>query len=82
MAAPVVRDVTPVGTMVNLGRSKLSYATEGSRLQRLEDCNALLGDRGALLNELETKGYLYIRGLHDRDEVLAARTKVIQHLDR
>lgn len=44
----------------------------------MEDSNHLLGDPEALRNEFEKKGFLLIRGVHDRDQVLAARMKVGQ----
>ena len=36
----------------------------------MDDANHLLGDPAALMTELNEKGYLLIRGLHDRAEVL------------
>lgn len=46
----------------------------------MKDSNHLLGDPEALRAELQSQGFLLIRGVHDRDEVLAARNRVLQHL--
>ena len=42
----------------------------------MQDSNHLLNDPDALRKELETKGFLLIRDVHDREQVLAARLKV------
>jgi ectoine hydroxylase-related dioxygenase (phytanoyl-CoA dioxygenase family) len=44
--------------------------------------NDLLGDRGALHARLRDEGYLYLRGLIDRDRVLAVRGEVLEVLAR
>jgi hypothetical protein len=47
----------------------------------MQDSNHLLDNPEALRKELESKGFLLIRGVHDREQVLAARLKVLRHLD-
>ncbi len=46
----------------------------------LRDCNAILHDREALHERMAEDGYLLIRGLHKRETVMRARTKVIENL--
>lgn len=71
---------TGVGDMVTIGTREYAYGVPGSKLQPMDDANHLLGDPAALMTELNEKGYLLIRGLHDRAEVLAARRAVLGHL--
>ena len=56
------------------------YNFPSQHFQQLSDCNELLGDFAALNYELEKKGYLYIRGFHDRNDVLEAQSTVIEHI--
>ncbi|XP_005112039.2 1-deoxypentalenic acid 11-beta-hydroxylase [Aplysia californica] len=67
------------GRTVKLGRRAVQFPS--AELQVLEDCNHLLGDLAALKRELQEKGYLFIRGFHDQEEVLAARQAVLEHID-
>lgn len=48
----------------------------------LRDCNALMNDRDALRARMEEDGYLLVRGLHPRDQVLAARRRIIEHMQK
>ncbi|OPL20255.1 hypothetical protein AM593_05860, partial [Mytilus galloprovincialis] len=63
---------------VKLGTQMVEFPSD--RLQQLEDCNHLLSDVEALHKEIQTKGYLFIRGLHDRQEVLNARQTVLEYV--
>ncbi|XP_076077257.1 1-deoxypentalenic acid 11-beta-hydroxylase-like [Mytilus galloprovincialis] len=63
---------------VQLGTQMVEFPSD--RLQQLEDCNHLLSDVEALHKEIQTKGYLFIRGLHDRQEVLNARQTVLEYV--
>lgn len=63
---------------VKLGTREVEFPSD--QLQPLQDCNHLLGDRDALWKELNEKGYLYVKGLHDRNQVLEARLAVLQHI--
>ncbi|XP_064628941.1 1-deoxypentalenic acid 11-beta-hydroxylase-like [Lineus longissimus] len=69
---------TPTPRIVKLGQHEWMFPSE--QLQQLPDSSHLLGNRDALLKELTERGYLFIRGLHDRDEVLRARLAVIKHI--
>eukprot|EP00040_Diaphanoeca_grandis_P026257 m.146879 g.146879 ORF g.146879 m.146879 type:complete len:364 (-) comp30505_c0_seq1:372-1463(-) len=76
-----IRNVTTKkGDKVMLGEKEYVFAVEGSKLQELSDSNHLLDDPVALAAELKEKGYLLIRQLHDRDEVLDARLAVLKHI--
>ncbi len=68
--------LTPPGTTVRLGSRAVVYNAPGSPLQPLRDSSALLGDAAALRAELAAAGFLFVRGLHDRAQVLAARLQV------
>ncbi|XP_045196299.1 uncharacterized protein LOC123551431 isoform X1 [Mercenaria mercenaria] len=63
---------------IKLGTREVEFPSD--KLQPLEACNHLLGDRDALWKELNEKGYLYVKGLHDRNEVLEARRSVLQYI--
>ncbi len=54
----------------------------GPDLAELRDSSGLLDQPQALRQRLEDDGYLFIRGLHDRAKVLAARAEMIANLDR
>eukprot|EP00117_Sycon_ciliatum_P049377 scpid68644/ scgid4501/ len=66
---------------VQLG-SDQDWIFPSNRLQQLEDSNNLMNDGTALRQELAEKGYLFIRGLHDRQAVLNARLAVLEHIDK
>ncbi len=51
-------------------------------LQELRDSNALLSDRAALSARFNEDGYLLIRGLQPRTQVLAARAQMLDLLDQ
>ncbi|KAL4232958.1 hypothetical protein ACF0H5_007646 [Mactra antiquata] len=63
---------------VKLGTREVEYPSD--YLLPLQDSNHLIGDRDALWRELDEKGYIYIKGLHDRQQVLEARLTVLQHI--
>lgn len=63
---------------VKLGTREVMFPS--SYIQPLQDCNHLLDDPEALWRELDEKGYLYVKGLHNRQEVLDARLAVLQHI--
>lgn len=46
----------------------------------LESANHLLDDRQALCEQMDTEGYLFLPGLLDRDDVLAARREIAERL--
>jgi ectoine hydroxylase-related dioxygenase (phytanoyl-CoA dioxygenase family) len=46
----------------------------------LRDCTPLLSDAEALRRHMREEGYLYLPGLLDRDEVLAARRSMLERL--
>eukprot|EP00041_Stephanoeca_diplocostata_P031363 m.975888 g.975888 ORF g.975888 m.975888 type:complete len:335 (-) comp23943_c0_seq7:3499-4503(-) len=71
---------TGEGDLVWLGERAYPFATEGSPVQRMTDSNHLLGKPKELWAELQSKGYILIRGVHDRDAVLQGRTTVLNHL--
>ncbi|CAL1531426.1 unnamed protein product [Lymnaea stagnalis] len=72
-----VNDCTPK-RIVKLGHRNVEFPSV--HLKVMEDCNHLLKDITALRNEMHQNGYLLIRGLHDRSEVLAAREAVLEYI--
>jgi ectoine hydroxylase-related dioxygenase (phytanoyl-CoA dioxygenase family) len=46
----------------------------------LRDCNALMSDGDALRARMDEDGYLLVRGLHPREQVLTARRRVVEHM--
>src|SRR5258708_175862 len=52
----------------------------GGDLGFLRDSNDILNDPGALRDRMKEDGYLLIRGLHNRDQVLAARRQMLEKL--
>ena len=46
----------------------------------MEDSSLFLNDRDGLLSVLNEKGFLYLKNVLDRNEVLSARSTVLQHL--
>lgn len=65
-------------TTVMMGQTTLEL--DSPQLGRLRDANDLLGNRDALLARLDEDGYLWVRGLHDREQVRKARDVVLDHL--
>ncbi|MDP6354745.1 MAG: hypothetical protein QF473_06580, partial [Planctomycetota bacterium] len=51
----------------------------GPLIGEFRDCNA--GNAEALHTRMEEDGYLLIRGLHDREEVLAARRVIFEYAE-
>ncbi|XP_078698534.1 1-deoxypentalenic acid 11-beta-hydroxylase-like isoform X1 [Branchiostoma floridae x Branchiostoma belcheri] len=68
----------PGGRRIRLGPREMTFGS--AELQILQPSNQLLGDPGALRRELADRGYLFIRGLHDRQEVLDARLEVLKYV--
>ncbi|KAK3098393.1 hypothetical protein FSP39_019089 [Pinctada imbricata] len=64
---------------VTLGPREVNFPSD--YLQQLEDCNYAIDKPDLLRQILDQKGYLFIRGLHDREEVLNARRAVLQYVD-
>ncbi len=62
------------GTAVRMGTCELVF---GDAIVEMKDSGGLLGDVPALRRRLEEDGYLYLRGFHPREEVLAARREVV-----
>ncbi|XP_065830748.1 uncharacterized protein [Oscarella lobularis] len=52
----------------------------GPHLKEMQDSSHLMSDPDALRKEIEEKGYLFIRGLHDRQDVLEARRAVLDYI--
>lgn len=46
----------------------------------LEDSSTLLGSPGALLDRLNAQGFLFVRGFHDREQVLRCRLSILRRL--
>ena len=46
----------------------------------MEDSSPFLNDRDHLLSVLNRKGFLYLKNVLDRNEVISARSTVLQHL--
>src|ERR687892_1091561 len=47
---------------------------------QLRESNDILADPAALRGRLDDDGYLFVRGLHDRDEVLQVRREILERL--
>ncbi|OWF45861.1 uncharacterized protein LOC110456468 [Mizuhopecten yessoensis] len=71
-------EVTQYPRTVELGTRVVTFPSP--ELQELKDSNHLLGNTQALRDQLQQQGYLFIRGFHDRKEVLEAREAVIRHV--
>jgi len=54
----------------------------GPHLGELRDANDLVNHPDQLRERLKEDGYLLIRGLHDREKVLRARSVILQHMAR
>ena len=63
---------------IRFGRQDYTYPSD--ELGPLRDSGGLVGDRGALLQRLHEDGYLYLPGYLNRDDVLAARARVLQYM--
>lgn len=64
--------------LVKMGVRDLEYPA--GTLGELRDCNDLLDDAGALHARMAEDGYLFARGLIDRDKVLKARATVLNYM--
>ncbi|XP_013068695.2 uncharacterized protein LOC106056465 [Biomphalaria glabrata] len=64
--------------IVKVGYRDVAFPS--TQLQSMEDCNDYLHDMSALRKDMNDKGYLLIRGLHDRDDVLTARQAVLNYI--
>ncbi|XP_052242783.1 uncharacterized protein LOC127852830 isoform X2 [Dreissena polymorpha] len=69
---------TPEPRKFKLGTQEVTFPSD--YLQPLQDSNHLIGDRDAIWREIKEKGYLLIRGMHDRQEVLDARLYVLDRI--
>jgi len=65
---------------VKVGSRELEM--DGKQLTELRSSNDIRHDVQALRNRMEEDGYLLIRGFHDRDKVLQARTGILGKMDR
>lgn len=63
---------------VRFGHSEMAYPTE--QLGELRDSSDLLGDRAALQQRMDEDGCLLLRGLIDREKVLAGRRRILEHM--
>ena len=52
----------------------------GDNADYLKDSNEKLGNREALLSEIDQKGYIYLTNIINRDDVLAAKAEVLNTL--
>jgi hypothetical protein len=66
--------------MVKVGSRELEMG--GPHLTELRDSNDLLNDIQALRERMEEDGYLFIRGFHERGQVLEARRSILEKMDR
>ncbi|MDB4867418.1 MAG: phytanoyl-CoA dioxygenase [Cohnella sp.] len=64
---------------VQVGDRKLEMG--GKYLTELRDSNDILEDSGKLRERMAEDGYLLIRGLHDREQVLKARNEYLLQLE-
>jgi hypothetical protein len=64
---------------VQVGDRKLEMG--GKYLTELRDSNDILEDSGKLRERMAEDGYLLIRGLHDREQVLKARIEYLHQLE-
>jgi ectoine hydroxylase-related dioxygenase (phytanoyl-CoA dioxygenase family) len=64
--------------MVKVGNRELEM--DGEQLTELRSSNDILHDKQALRERMEEDGYLLIRGFHDRDKVLEARTSILEKM--
>jgi ectoine hydroxylase-related dioxygenase (phytanoyl-CoA dioxygenase family) len=66
--------------MLKMGKRELEFP--GKYLGELREANELLSDVEALRARMEEDGYLLIRGLFEREKVLAARRQMVEVLLR
>lgn len=66
--------------MTSLTSARLPVDTSPAAFGELSDSTPLLGDADALRARIAQDGYLYLRGLLDPDEVLAARRSMLVRL--
>ena len=52
----------------------------GDNTAYLKDSNEKLGNQEALLSEIDQKGYIYLKNIINRDDVLAAKQEVLSTL--
>jgi hypothetical protein len=64
------------GTVLRFGERDLELG--GEYLAEMRDSSALVGDRAALSARIAEDGYLLLRGLHRRDQVLEARRALLE----
>jgi hypothetical protein len=58
-----------------------AYDFPGSELRELRESNDILDNPVILRERMADDGYLFISGLIDRDRVLAARARILRHMD-
>lgn len=66
--------------MVNIQIGEQSMTLGSRYLTELRDCNDILHDVRALRARMQEDGYLLIRGFHNREAVLKARTETLMRL--
>ena len=70
----------PVPRTVRFLDNDMRYGP-GEELDEMRDANALLDDSSALHQRFAEDGYLLIRGLHPRQEILEVRRQMLEILD-
>lgn len=60
---------------------KCEFELDGKYVTQMRDSNDILDDVEALRERMQEDGYLLIRGLHDRNEVLEARSEALHILN-
>lgn len=63
---------------IRFGDDTVDYPSD--ELGEMRDSSPLLGDPEALRERMREDGYLFLRGLIDRDKVLAARTEILRYM--
>lgn len=71
---------TAAKTVLKMGARELELG--GKHLELLRDSNDLLDDVPALRARMAEDGYLFLRGLQKRENVLAARRLLLERLDQ
>lgn len=66
--------------MVKVGNRELEL--NGEHLTELRSSNDIFHDIGALRERMAEDGYLLIRGFHNRDKVLDARTSILEKMSQ
>ena len=67
---------------MELAMNGVTFGFPGPVVDELEECSPILDAVHALRKQMETAGYLFIRGLISRPKVLAARRVVLELLQR